>query len=226
VAHAEQVRTLSECVWTIVVAGGSGARFGRPKQYEPLGDQRIIDRSVAVARDSSDGVVVVVPADDLQFETSIFAAPVRVVAGGATRSDSVRAGLAAVDAAATIVCVHDAARPFATTQLYRSVVAAVVAGADGVVPGVAVTDTIKLVAADGSVEATPPRDRLVAVQTPQAFRAALLRAAHHQGAEGTDDAALVEAAGGRVMVVAGEADNRKVTHPDDLIWARTLVEGR
>jgi 2-C-methyl-D-erythritol 4-phosphate cytidylyltransferase len=106
------------------------------------------------------------------------------------------------------------------------VVAAVVAGADGVVPGVAVTDTIKLVAADGSVEATPPRDRLVAVQTPQAFRAALLRAAHHQGAEGTDDAALVEAAGGRVMVVAGEADNRKVTHPDDLIWARTLVEGR
>ena len=226
VAHAEQDRTASQCVWTIVVAGGSGTRFGRPKQYEPLGDQRIIDRSVAVAREVSDGVVVVVPAADLQFETSVFAPPVRVVAGGATRSDSVRAGLVAVDLAATIVCVHDAARPFATAHLYQSVVDAVVAGADGVVPGVAVTDTIKLVAADGSVEATPPRDRLVAVQTPQAFRAVVLRAAHHLGADGTDDAALVEAAGGRVVVVAGEADNRKVTHPDDLMWAQTLVEGR
>ena len=227
VAHAEQERPAAERVWTIVVAGGSGARFGRPKQYEPLGNERMIDRSVTIAREVSDGVVVVVPAADVDAETSAFAAPtVRVVAGGSTRSESVRAGLAAVADDATVVCVHDAARPFATAGLYRAVVHAVMDGADGVVPGVAVTDTIKVVAADGCVESTLPRDRLVAVQTPQAFRASVLRAAHSSGADGTDDAALVEDVGGRVVVVSGEADNRKVTHPDDLVWARALVDGR
>lgn len=186
----------------------------------------MIDRSVAIAAGVSDGVVVVVPAADLAHESSVFAPPVRVVAGGATRSASVRAGLAVVADDATIVCVHDAARPFATGHLYRVVIAAIVAGADGAVPGVPVTDTIKLVDADGLVQATPPRDRLVAVQTPQGFRAEVLRAAHANGADGTDDAALVEAAGGRVVVVTGEVDNRKVTHPDDLQWARSLVQQR
>ncbi|MCU1361550.1 MAG: ispD, partial [Ilumatobacteraceae bacterium] len=143
-----------------------------------------------------------------------------------TRSASVRAGLGAVADDATIVCVHDAARPFATAHLYRTVIDAVVAGADGVVPGVPVTDTIKVVASDGTVAATPPRDRLVAVQTPQAFRASVLRAAHATGVDGTDDAGLVELAGGRVVVVAGEADNRKITHPDDLQWARSLAADR
>jgi 2-C-methyl-D-erythritol 4-phosphate cytidylyltransferase len=226
VSHAAQDHTDLERVWTIVVAGGSGARFGRPKQYEHIGDLRMIDRSVGVAVDVSDGVVVVVPHADVDHESQVFAPAARVVAGGASRSESVRAGLAAVAPDATIVCVHDAARPFASAQLYRSVIAAVMAGADGVVPGVPVTDTIKLVADDGSVEATPPRHRLVAVQTPQGFRVQVLRAAHEAGADGTDDAALVEAAGGRVVVVDGEVDNRKVTHPDDLQWARTLVAQR
>jgi 2-C-methyl-D-erythritol 4-phosphate cytidylyltransferase len=183
----------------------------------------MIDRSVDVAVSASDGVVVVVPCADVAQETAVFGRIARVVAGGESRSDSVRAGLAAVADDATIVCVHDAARPFATAELYRSVVAAVQAGADGAVPGVAVTDTIKLVDAEGCVEVTPPRDRLVAVQTPQAFRAPVLRAAHATGADGTDDAALVETAGGRVVVVAGEAGNRKITHPDDLHWARAQV---
>jgi 2-C-methyl-D-erythritol 4-phosphate cytidylyltransferase len=222
--HAAQDRADLERVWTIVVAGGGGSRFGRAKQYELLGDQRMIDRSVAVAADVSDGLVVVVPRTDVAQESAVFEPPIRVVAGGASRSASVRAGLAAVGEDATVVCVHDAARPFATAQLYHSVVNAVLAGADGAIPGVPVTDTIKLVADDGAVETTPPRERLIAVQTPQAFRASVLRAAHLDSVDGTDDAALVEAAGGRVVVVAGEADNRKVTHPDDLRWARSLAE--
>ena len=91
----------AEQIWTIVVGGGSGRRFGLAKQYEALGEVRVIDRSVAVAREVSDGVVVVVPPEDAEREGAI--------AGGATRSESVRAGLAAVPLDATIICVHDAA---------------------------------------------------------------------------------------------------------------------
>jgi 2-C-methyl-D-erythritol 4-phosphate cytidylyltransferase len=199
-------------VWTVVVGGGSGQRYGRAKQYDEVAGRRIIDHSVAVARAVSDGVVVVVPAADAEREGA--------VAGGATRSESVRNGLAAVPPNAAIVCVHDAARPLATPELYARVIDAVVAGADGAIPGVPVTDTIKMVDAlvdgGGAVVGTPDRARLVAVQTPQAFRAEVLRAAHATGGEGTDDAALVEAAGGRVVVVPGEAQNLKVTTPSDL----------
>ena len=204
-----------EVVWTVVVAGGSGRRFGRPKQYEVLGDRRVLDWSVEAARAASDGVVVVVPADD--------AGSPGTVAGGSTRSESVRCGLAAVPDAATIVCVHDAARPFAGAEEFAGVIAAVAAGADGAVPGVAVSDTIKVVDADGAVTETPARESLVAVQTPQAFRAAMLRRAHAGGGEGTDDAALVEAIGGRVVVVPGSTRNRKITVEDDLAWARLEV---
>jgi 2-C-methyl-D-erythritol 4-phosphate cytidylyltransferase len=138
-----------------------------------------------------------------------------VVAGGATRSGSVRAGLAVVPAAAGIVVVHDAARPFASPEIYRAVVAAVREGADGAVPGVAVADTVKQVR-DGVVVATLDRESLVAVQTPQAFAAAALRRAHAGGGEATDDAALVEAAGGRIVVVPGDPANTKVTLRGDL----------
>jgi 2-C-methyl-D-erythritol 4-phosphate cytidylyltransferase len=203
--------TGAEHTWTIVVGGGTGHRFGTLKQYELLGDVRVIDRSSAVARAATDGVVLVVPADDAEREGG--------VAGGASRSESVRAGLAAVPADATIICVHDAARPFATPALYERVIDAVIAGADGAIPGVAVTDTIKVVA-DGVVVSTPDRSSLVAVQTPQAFRAHIIRRAHERGDASTDDAALVEQLGGRVVIVAGEAHNRKITHPDDLDWAR------
>ncbi len=206
----------TEKVWTVVVAGGSASRFGRPKQYELLGGSRIIDMSVATARAASDGVVIVVPAGDVAAEGG--------VAGGTTRSESVRNGLAAVPGDASIICVHDAARPFADLDLYAAVVDAVTAGADCAIPGIVVTDTIKIVDATGAVVATPDRATLRAVQTPQAFRAAALRAAHAGGAEGTDDAALVEALGGRVVVVDGSVDNRKITYPADLDWARARVE--
>jgi len=202
-------------VWTIVVGGGSGQRFGRPKQYELLGDERIIDRSRRVADTVSDGVVVVVPAEDAERE--------RGVAGGATRSASVRAGLDGVPDTCDVVCIHDAARPLASPDLFRAVIAAIVDGVDGAVPGVPLPDTIKIVDDSGVVQETPERTSLVAVQTPQAFRAAALRAAHATGADGTDDASLVEANGGTVVVVTGEPDNRKITHPDDLAWARSVI---
>jgi 2-C-methyl-D-erythritol 4-phosphate cytidylyltransferase len=208
----------AESVWCIVVAGGSGQRFGEPKQYSSLGDERVIDRARRVAESATDGVVLVVPAADVDREGG--------VAGGATRSASVRAGLAAVPASASIICVHDAARPLAAPALFEAVIGAVRAGADGAVPGIAVTDTIKVIDEAGRILATPDRATLVAVQTPQAFRADVFRRAHGTGAEGTDDAALVEAIGGTVVVVPGDPANRKLTVAADLDWARRQVATR
>jgi len=205
----------NENVWTIVVAAGSGARFGGPKQFSMLGDRRVLDWSVETARSSSAGVVVVLPAADVEREGG--------VAGGDTRSESVRCGLAAVPANATIICVHDAARPFASAHLYREVIMQVHAGAEGAIPALPVTDTIKQVNSQNIVIATPDRSSLVAVQTPQAFRASVLRAAHASSPEGTDDATLVEAMGKQVVVVAGEVMNRKLTAPEDLEWARAMA---
>ena len=207
-----------ETVWTVVVGGGNGQRFGKQKQYELIGDRRVIDHSKAVAEQMSDGVVVVVPASDAVAE--------RAIAGGNSRSASVRAGLAAVPDDATIVCVHDAARPLASPAVYERVIAAVAAGADAAVPGIPVADTIKVVEANGTVVATPDRSTLVAVQTPQAFRASVLRAAHAGGGDATDDAALIEQAGGTVVVVEGDHLNRKITLPDDLEWARRKMGDR
>lgn len=214
-------------VWTVVVAGGSGSRFGGLKQFSELSGRRMVDWAVATASKVSNGVVVVVPATEA--DDANFVAPpgaTIVVSGGATRSESVRCGLAAVPAGARIICVHDAARPFATASLFEAVIAAVGRGVDAAIPGVEVADTIKVVDSAGRVVATPARDSLRAVQTPQAFRADALRAAHAEGAEGTDDAAVVEANGGCVVVVPGEANNRKITGPDDLVWARTIAESQ
>ena len=199
-------------VWTVVVGAGGGVRFGARKQYERLGDRRVLDQAVDVARAASAGVVVVVPPEDAVRE--------RGVAGGATRSESVRAGLAEVPADATIICVHDAARPLASRALFQAVIDAVRAGADGAVPAVPVADTIKFVDAGGLVIDTPDRSRLVAVQTPQAFRADVLRRAHTDAVDGTDDAALVERMGAAVVTVPGESWNRKITDAEDLAWAQ------
>ena len=176
---------------------------------------------MAAAASSCDGVVVVLPPG-----CAWDGPPVEVAApGGASRSESVRAGLAAVPATAGIVVVHDAARPLASPALFAAVVAAVRAGADGAVPGLPVVDTLKRVDGERVVE-TVPRQTLVAVQTPQAFRAGALRAAHAADADATDDAALVEAAGGTVVVVPGEPDNLKVTTPHDLARAAFLIQER
>jgi 2-C-methyl-D-erythritol 4-phosphate cytidylyltransferase len=153
---------------------------------------------------------------------------VSTVPGGDTRSASVRAGLAALERTGSdddIVVVHDAARPAAEPELFASVVAGVAAGADGCVPGVPVTDSLKRVD-EGRVVASVDRDHLVAVQTPQAFRLGVLRRAHATGGDATDDAALVEAGGGTIVVVSGSLTNTKVTVVDDLDRVATELAGR
>lgn len=208
----------SHSVWTVIVAGGSGQRFGGLKQFQDVGGKPMMAWAAESAQQVSDGVVLVVPAGQLPSPTPNGVT--HVVEGGSSRSESVRCGLRAVPETATVICVHDAARPFATVSLFERVIEAVGNGVDAAIPGIAVTDTVKEVDEAGRVVATPNRAALRAVQTPQAFVANVLRAAHAGGAEGTDDAAVVEAAGGYVVVVEGEQDNRKVTTPDDLVWAR------
>lgn len=205
--------TENETVWTIVVAAGSGLRFGMAKQFAEVGGRRLVDWAVEEARRHSLGVITVLPRGEANgpFE----------VEGGTTRSESVRRGLAAVPEDATIICVHDAARPFAGTTIFQRVIGSVVDGADAAVPGVPVFDTIKEVNVSNVVVSTPRRENLRAVQTPQAFRASALRRAHANGGEGTDDATLIERLGGEVVVVDGDPANRKITTPEDLEWAQT-----
>ena len=143
-----------------------------------------------------------------------------------------RRGLAAVPADATVVVVHDAARPLASADLFAAVIAAVTdGGADGAVPGVPPSDTIKAVDESGRVTDTLDRATLVAVQTPQAFRADVLATGPRRGAAGrrpsaaTDDAMLVEALGGTVQVVPGEPGNLKITDPGDLAGRRAPAGG-
>jgi 2-C-methyl-D-erythritol 4-phosphate cytidylyltransferase len=138
------------------------------------------------------------------------------VTGGETRTDSVRAGLADVPDDAVAVLVHDAARPLLPEAVIERVLAPLGEGWDGVVPGLAVSDTLKRVGADGAVAETVARDSLYAVQTPQAFPLDVLRRAVAAGGEATDCAGLVEAAGGRVKVVEGDPQLLKVTTADDL----------
>jgi 2-C-methyl-D-erythritol 4-phosphate cytidylyltransferase len=203
-------------VAAIVVAAGTGTRFGDRKQFCDLAGQTTAARAVAASRSVADRVVLVVPGDALGERHGADV----VVAGGATRSASVRAGLGALDADVEVVIVHDAARPLASPALFRAVVAALVAspGVAGAIPGTPVADTLKVLApGPGRVVATTlDRAAVVAVQTPQAFMADALRRAHAGGAAATDDAALVEAIGGRVVVVEGEVANRKLTTRDDL----------
>lgn len=160
---------------------------------------------------------------------------VEVVAGGAERSDSVAAGLAALPADLDLVLVHDAARCLTPVEVFDRVIGAVRAGHPAVVPGLAVVDTIKTVDAAGLVTATPARSGLRAIQTPQGFDRTVLERAHHDaaleavggiggvGGVATDDAGLVERLGVPVLVVAGHARSLKVTTPDDLEAAARIL---
>jgi 2-C-methyl-D-erythritol 4-phosphate cytidylyltransferase len=207
-------------VWVVVVAAGSGSRFGSPKQFAEIEGRALVDWSVVAARSVADGVVLVVPPADAPSDT--HGADV-IVSGGETRTASVRAGLEAVPDDADVIVVHDGARPLASAALFRSVVEAVRAGAPGAIPAIALADTVKRVD-HGDVVSTLDRSGLVTVQTPQAFRAELLRRAHAAGGDATDDAALVEAQGATVRVVPGDPRNLKVTTPADLAMVRALVE--
>ena len=221
-AHTSEVseqRAEQNGVWTVVVAGGSGSRFGAPKQFLALGGRRVIDRAIATAAAHADGVVTVLPVDvDLGYTESV-GKPVVTVAGGDTRSASVRNGLAAVPDDAEIILVHDAARPLTPDAVYERVIAAVRGGADAVVPVLDVTDSLRH-RSDGAVD----RAEFAAVQTPQGFPAAGLRAAHTSGADATDDATLVEITGGAVTMVDGDRAAMKLTTPLDLQIAELLLD--
>jgi 2-C-methyl-D-erythritol 4-phosphate cytidylyltransferase len=200
----------------------------RPKAFVKLGGRLLLSHSVELfeAHPAVDGVVLVVPegweepatllADDL-----VAGKVAAAVAGGATRAESVSRGLAAVPDEADLILVHDAARPFATPVLVTAVLEAL-GHAEGAVPGVPVTDTVKRVQGDRVAE-TLERSQLVSVQTPQAFHAAALRASYAVPADrlaaATDCASLVEASGGSVAVVAGEDANLKITTSADLAEA-------
>jgi 2-C-methyl-D-erythritol 4-phosphate cytidylyltransferase len=216
-------------VVVLVPAGGIGARLGRrtPKQFLSLGREPILTatlrhfrRHPRVAR-----IVVAAPAAHVELARRVVGrgpgAPT-VVAGGASRQQSVWHALQAAPPAADIVLVHDAVRPFLTRALIDTLIAA--AERDGAaVCALPVTETVKRVRA-GLVEATIERDGLWTVQTPQAFRGAVLREAHDKarrdGFLGTDDAMLVERLGHPVRVVAGLPENVKITTPEDLRRAR------
>ena len=196
----------------IIPAAGAGERLGAdvPKAFAVLGGRPMVEWSLDVLREVCDRVVVAVPPDR--------ARPPDFVAGGDTRSQSVRNALDAAPEASVVV-VHDAARPLVTVALVRRCIDAL-EGYDGVIAAIPVTDTVKEVE-DGAVIRTPDRGRLWAAQTPQVFRADVLRRA--SAGEATDDAALVEALGGRVRVVKGAPENFKITTSLDVRVAEALL---
>jgi 2-C-methyl-D-erythritol 4-phosphate cytidylyltransferase len=212
-------------VWAILVAAGRGERLGldRPKAFANLGDEPLLAEPLRRLDGCPwvDDIVLVAPPG--WEEPAILLAEeegcgkVRAcVAGGKTRSDSVRAGLGEVPDDALVVLVHDAARPLVSDEVVERVLAPLSEGWDGAVPGLPVGDTLKRVGSDGGVEETVARDGLWAVQTPQAFVADTLRRAQAGGGDATDCAGLVEAAGGRVKVVDGDPRLLKVTSEADL----------
>jgi 2-C-methyl-D-erythritol 4-phosphate cytidylyltransferase len=210
-------------VWAILVAAGRGERLGldQPKAFAKLGDDPLLAEPLRRLdeSDSIDRIVIVAPPEweepaILLAEELACSKVHSCVAGGATRSESVRAGLGEVPSDALVVLVHDAARPLVSDDVIGRVLAPLSEGWDGVVPGLPVSDTLKLVGGDGAVLDTIARDGVYAVQTPQAFLADVLRRA--AAGEATDCAGLVEAAGGRVKVVEGDPQLLKVTTADDL----------
>ena len=221
----------------IVVAAGRGVRAGgeTPKQLLDLGGQTMLQRSVAAcdAHPDVDELVVVLPGELVADGGALVGATrarCHVVAGGARRQDSVRAGFAAVKSTARIVLVHDAARPFVS----RAVIDRVLAAADetgAAVPAVQASDTVKRVGVDGRrrVSETVPRNEVWLAQTPQGFRREVLAAAMTASAEeteATDEAQLVELMGGEVQVVDGDAGNVKVTTAEDVARARAVWAGQ
>jgi 2-C-methyl-D-erythritol 4-phosphate cytidylyltransferase len=221
-------------VWAILAAAGSGDRLGadRPKAFARLGDDPLLAESLRRLDESGWIDAIVIAAPPGWEEPAILLAEElgcskvsSCVAGGATRAESVRLGLAEVPSDATVVLVHDAARPFVDEAVIERVLTALTEGWDGVVPGLPLPDTIKRVEGDRVVE-TLDRESLRAVQTPQAFLADVLRKAQADGGAASDCAALVEAQGGRVKVVPGDLLLQKVTDADDLERAEALLAAR
>jgi 2-C-methyl-D-erythritol 4-phosphate cytidylyltransferase len=213
----------------LILAAGSGERLGlgRPKALVELAGRPLVDWSIDVLRDV-DGVETIV----LALPPGTVAPPgVRAVDGGAVRSDSVRRALGATDRGDPVL-IHDAARPLLTPALASAVIAALLAdeSADAAIAAIPVTDTVKRVDRAGVVSETLERRELWAVQTPQVFRRAALERAlavpEEVLAEATDDAWLIERAGGKVIVVRAGEENLKVTTRLDLEVAELLLARR
>ncbi|HKV55203.1 MAG TPA: 2-C-methyl-D-erythritol 4-phosphate cytidylyltransferase [Candidatus Binataceae bacterium] len=219
----------------IIVAAGSGTRLGLalPKAFVRIDGQSMLGRVLHTMRAvDSIGEVVIAAPDKMEAEAraEVSAAgleiPVKITAGGERRQDSVRRALALTSAEAEIIVVHDAARPFATPAIFASSLQAVGAGIAGAIAAVPLADSLKLVD-QNFVRSTVPRTRLWQAQTPQTFRREVLVAAHERAVRehltATDDAELVEAAGGKIVVVEGSPLNLKVTTPDDLRMAEAIA---
>jgi len=218
-------------VWAIVAAAGRGDRLGldRPKAFAPLRGRPLLAESLERLEATGWVDAIVVAAPEGWEEPAILLAEElgcgkvsSCVTGGATRAESVRLALTEVPEDAAVVLVHDAARPLVAEETVARVLAPLGEGWDGAVPGLPLTDTVKRVRGDAVVE-TVPRDDLVAVQTPQAFVAPVLRRAVAAGEDASDCAALVERAGGRVKVVPGDPRLLKVTDAADLERVERLL---
>jgi 2-C-methyl-D-erythritol 4-phosphate cytidylyltransferase len=219
--------------WAVVVAGGRGDRLGldRPKAFAKLGGRPLLAESLERLEGSDwvDSIVVVAPEEweepSILLAEEIGAGKVTAcVAGGATRAESVRAGVAEIGAEALVVLVHDAARPLLVAEVVERVLAPLGEGWDGAVPALPVADTLKRAGDDGTVLETVDRTGLHAIQTPQAFLAAVLREALTGDLAGASDcAALVERRGGRVRVVEGDRRLLKVTTQADLDFVESLL---
>lgn len=216
-------------VAAIVPAAGSGQRLGGeiPKALTLLGGQSLLLRSARMLAAVVDVLVVAVPPgseDDVRAQLADVGCPVVLVPGGATRQDSVAAGLAALERDVRYVLVHDAARPLMPVEVAAAVLAALRAGAAAVVPVLPIVDTVKLLDEAGRLGATVDRSRLAAAQTPQGFLRTVLDQAHAAGADpATDDAGLVEAIGVPVHTVAGAPVGFKITTPYDVVLAEALL---
>lgn len=218
----------------VLAAAGMGKRMGskEPKQFIQLDGKPILYHSVSVFHQIKEitEMIVVTSAEDIPRTQKILAEfpNVKVVAGGSERQESVFRGLDAL-AHVDYVLIHDAARPFVSTDLIEMLMEQVVLKG-AVIPAVPVKDTIKIVDHQREVVSTPPRESLWAVQTPQAFRLSNVLAAHQQANKenflGTDDAMLMEWLGEKVFVVQGEYTNIKLTTPEDLHLGKTILEGR
>lgn len=223
-------------VGVIVVAAGRGTRVGgTPKQFRELAGVPVLLRALRpfTSHPAVICTVVALPAADAgappEWLTPLVGDRLRLVAGGAERGDSVRAALAALPAACSVVLVHDGARPLVSRETIDAVIAVAVGGA-GAVAAVPVGDTLKAAGeGDGAlvIERTVPRERLWRAQTPQGFPRALLQRALDTAAadavQGTDDAELVERIGGRVELVPDQATNLKLTTPSDFAIAEALL---
>jgi 2-C-methyl-D-erythritol 4-phosphate cytidylyltransferase len=205
-------------VWAIVLAAGSGSRFGAHKQFAVVGSRRLVDLAVDAAAEACERVVLVLPSG-----TTWDGQPVdHVVPGGADRPASVRNALAAITDEEGIVVVHQAANPLASPGLIGQLSAAVADGAPAAFPGLRPADVVRRVEGMRAGDVVG-RDDLVLVQTPAAFRLGVLRRAHAAGGRAFEDTALVSACGYEVHVVPGDPRNVHVATPADLEIVRALA---